>query len=465
MISTQGEGQPPERAKKFYDYLHQADLDLSRLKYSVLALGDSAYPLFCQTGMDVDERLHALGARRIVHLQKCDVDFEDEGNNWFEEILNHLKFPVEGETDSPSTSSGPAKTKGKKFYAGTIKTNINLNDRGSNKQTFHIEIGTDEPIAYEAGDALGIIPANKKVMVDLILSLTGAEKQEVVQTKKVASTIEDLLINHLNICYLLPMTVQKYGEIVGRNITEARADLVDLVYHYPITEASQFTEVLKILSPIAPRLYSISSSPLAHGDEDVHLTVSRHSFRVSEEQRFGLCSDFLGELPIGTKVNFYIHKNREFKLPDPGKDIIMVGPGTGVAPFRAFLAERDISGATGRNWLFFGDQHFTTDFLYQTEMQSLVQTGVVKHLSLAFSRDQVEKVYVQDRMQQHGKELFEWLEDGAILYICGTKDPNSIAIERALLNIIEEHGQLTSTEATGYLELLIQESRYVKDVY
>jgi sulfite reductase (NADPH) flavoprotein alpha-component len=240
---------------------------------------------------------------------------------------------------------------------------------------------------------------------------------------------------------------------------------VDLLRIYPLKNPAQFAEVIKILSPIAPRLYSISSSPAAHGVNEVHLTVSRHSFRVKEEQRFGLCSDFLGELPVGTIVNFYIHKNRSFRLPAADKDIIMIGPGTGVAPFRAFLAERDATGATGKNWFFFGEQHFTTDFLYQSEMQTFFSTGVLSKISLAFSRDQSEKIYVQHRIQQHAKELFQWIMGGATIYISGTKDPNSRDIENSLLQVFEEQGQLSKDEAKKFLKLLESENRYEKDVY
>ncbi|MDP4263729.1 MAG: sulfite reductase, partial [Bacteroidota bacterium] len=230
-------------------------------------------------------------------------------------------------------------------------------------------------------------------------------------------------------------------------------------------DPSQFTEVIRILSPIAPRLYSISSSPAAQGNNEIHLTVSRNSFRVKEEQRFGLCSDFLGDLPVDSIVTFYIHKNRSFRLPAPDKDVIMIGPGTGIAPFRAFLAERDAAGAAGKNWFFFGEQHFTTDFLYQTEMQNYLQTGVLNKIDLAFSRDQPEKVYVQHRMLEKANELYQWISNGAFLYVSGTKDPMSKDVENTLLQVIEEQGKKTKEEAKKYLDQLKEENRYHKDVY
>jgi sulfite reductase (NADPH) flavoprotein alpha-component len=464
VISTQGEGDPPAPAKVFYDHIHQNQLTLPNLKYSVLALGDTSYPLYCKTGEDVDTQLQSFGATRVVPLQKCDLDYEEDAQHWFEQVLNFLERQF---TLSNTELVKPVvkKITGKKYYNGTIRTNLNLNDRGSNKQTFHIEIGADERIEYEPGDAVAIIPVNKNEIVEQIISLTGANRNAVVETARAKATIEELLTKHLNICYLLSSAVKKYAAIAQQDIPDVRIDLVDLLRIYPLKDSSQFTEVIKILSPIAPRLYSISSSPAAHGSNEIHMTVSRHSFRVKEEQRFGLCSDFLGEQPVGTKVNFYIHKNRSFKLPGADKDIIMIGPGTGIAPFRSFLAERDATGTAGKNWLFFGEQHFTADFLYQAEMQNLFNTGVLTKINLAFSRDQEKKIYVQHRIQEQAKELFAWIQNGASIFVSGTKDPNSKDIEIALLQVIGEEGQLSKEEAKKYLKQLEEENRYEKDVY
>ena len=368
-------------------------------------------------------------------------------------------------TDLEKEAAGLKKSAGRKFYDGKISTNINLNDRGSNKETYHIEITTAENVEYEAGDAIAIIPVNKKIIVDHIIKSTGIDRNLLVETAKVKATVEDLLTNHLNICYLLSSTIKKYAAIVQQEIPDVRMDLVDLLRIYPTKSAEQFVEVLQLLSAIAPRLYSISSSPAAHGMQEIHLTVSRHSFRVKEEQRFGLCSDFLGELPAGTAINFYIHKNRGFRLPAPEKDVIMIGPGTGIAPFRSFLAERDASGANGKNWFFFGEQHFVSDFLYQLELQNFLSTGVLTKLSLAFSRDQAEKIYVQHRMQEQAAELYQWIDNGAYVYLSGTRDPMSKDVEHSLIKIFEEQGGKTYEEAKKYLQYLKDAGRYEKDVY
>jgi sulfite reductase (NADPH) flavoprotein alpha-component len=466
VISTQGEGEPPIPAKKFYDHIHQSSLDLSKLKYSVLALGDTSYPMFCKTGEDVDAQFSKFGAQQVVPMQKCDVEYEEDAQQWFEKILNVLEEQTTSATPlTPVTVAAPAGKKGKKFYNGTILTNINLNDRGSNKSTYHIEIGTDEPIEYEPGDTIGIIPSNRKDVVDRIIALADINSSTVLETTKVTAPISDLLIRHLNICYLLTSTIKKYAAIIQQEIPDTRMDLVDLLRIYPVRDAAQFVEVVKILMPIAPRLYSVASSPNGHGYNEVHITVARDRFLAQDEQRYGLCSEFLGDKPVNSAITFYVHKDKNFKLPAPDKDIIMIGPGTGVAPFRSFLAERDSTGAPGRNWFFFGEQHFITDFLYQTEMQNFVETGVLSKLDLAFSRDQQEKIYVQHRILQKANEVFQWIDNGASVYISGTKDPMSKDVENTLLQVIAEQGNKTTDDAKKYLEQMKKEGRFEKDVY
>ncbi|WP_431215762.1 hypothetical protein ACQ86N_14535 [Puia sp. P3] len=278
------------------------------------------------------------------------------------------------------------------------------------------------------------------------------------------STIGHLLRKKLNIVYLPERVVKKYAAIVQQDIPETKIGLLDLLKIYPVKDAAQFQEVVSVLEPTAPRLYSIASSPEAHSGE-IHLTVTRDSFSVNGETKHGLCSDLLSQLSPDQPVDFYIHKNLQFRLPSEEKDVIMIGPGTGIAPFRSFLAHRDSQGASGRNWLFFGDQHFTTDFLYQTDLQNWMDTGVLTRLNTAFSRDQKEKVYVQHRMEREAAELYRWLEDGAYVYVCGAKEPMSVDVERTLLNIIQQEGQKSQTQAQAWLDELKEAGRYVKDVY
>lgn len=466
VMSTQGDGEPPIAAKKFYDYLHQNEVKLDHLKYGVLALGDSAYPLFCKAGEDVDIRLQQLGAQRITPLCKCDSDFEADANQWIDELISTaLQSPLSnGSPTKAVTNTKPGRT-GKKVYDGTILTHINLNDRGSSKETYHIEIATEEEIVYEPGDSIGIIAQNSQTSVTKLLQLLELEDSEVLHFKDASYTAQELFRSKINIQYLPERIVQAYAKLVKKEIPSIRMDLVDLIRIYPFDGSVNLQQLLSILDPIAPRLYSISSSPAAHGENEVHITVSKCGFMVDGHKRFGLCSDYLSALKEGDAVQVYVQKNNSFRLPAADADVIMIGPGTGVAPFRSFLMERDAQGAEGRNWLFFGEQHFVTDFLYQTELQTLFETGVLTKINTAFSRDQKEKIYVQHRMIQHATELYEWVKNGAHIYVCGAKEPMSVDVENTLASIIANEGNMGLDAAREYLHNLHEAGRYHKDVY
>ncbi len=463
IISTQGEGEPPAAAKKFYDYIHYNGFKLDKLKYGVLALGDTSYPLFCKAGEDVDQQLSRLGGERIIPLQKCDVDYESEAEGWFSQVLHQLSSTANGSNAQVSAPAVDKKSTGKKIYNGTILTNVNLNDRGSNKETRHIEIAA-ESLEYLPGDSIGVIPENPVTAVEPILQLLNINRTKTFTFRNEELKAFDLLKKKLNIVYLPERVVAKYANLISQDIPATKIGLLDLLRIYPLPDGIQFEHLLDILEPISPRLYSISSSPEAH-DGEVHVTVAKDKFLVNDEQKCGLCSDYLTTLPQETSFEFYIHKNNQFRLPAEDRDIIMIGPGTGIAPFRSFLAHRDATGATGRNWLFFGDQHFVTDFLYQTELQNLKETGTLTKISLAFSRDQEEKVYVQHRMVQHGAEFFEWINNGASIYVCGAKEPMSTDVENTLLQIVEKFGNKTIEEAIQFVEQLKEDGRYLKDVY
>ena len=391
VISTQGEGEPPTAAKKFYDHIHQNGFQLDKLKFGVFALGDLSYPLFCKAGEDVDAQLEKLGGKRLIDIQKCDVDYESEAENWFDRVLNKLSSNGHSAPAAiPAQLIPQKKSTGKKIYNGTILTNILMNDRGSNKETHHIEIGADD-IEYLPGDSLGVIPENPLSVVEPIIEMLGIDRDLRFSFRNEELSAFELLKKKLNIFYLPERVVSKYATLVKQDIPATRIGLLELLRIYPLNNNSQFQELIGILEPIAPRLYSISSSPDAHTGE-VHITVARDKFNVNEEWKCGLCSDFLSQLAVDNSIEFYIHKNSQFRLAAEDKDIIMIGPGTGIAPFRSFLAHRDATGASGRNWLFFGDQHFVTDFLYQSELQNWLETGVLTRLNVAFSRDQKEKV-------------------------------------------------------------------------
>ncbi len=460
VISTHGDGEPPAAAKKFYDHVHQNGFKLDKLKYGVLALGDSAYPLFCKAGEDVDAQLDKLGGKRIVPLQKCDLDYDEEAGAWIDEVFKSLS-----NHDQPAEIKAPVvkKSTGKKIFTGEILSHINLNDRGSNKETYHIEISAED-VSYKPGDSIGIVPPNPSHIVEEIIAVCAIDHNINIEYKGELVPVVDLLSKKLNIIHLPERVIKHYAAIVKQDIPASKIDLLDLLKIYPVADEDQFLEVIKILEPTTPRLYSIASSPEAHSGE-IHITVAKNTFMANDELKNGLASDFLSKLSAENQLQFYINPNNQFRLPDEDRGVIMIGPGTGIAPFRSFVAERDAVGATGKNWLFFGEQHFNSDFLYQTEIQSWCETGVLTKVNTAFSRDQAQKVYVQDKMWQHGAEFFEWLQAGSYLYVCGSKYPMSTDVEATILKIVEHFGERTKEEAQEYLDAMKEEGRYVLDVY
>jgi sulfite reductase (NADPH) flavoprotein alpha-component len=457
IISTQGEGEPPASAKKFYDHIHQNGFKLPKLKYGVLALGDTSYPMFCKAGEDVDNQLGYLGAERIIDIQRCDVDYETDAQRWFNGVLQKINGSQPVSIPVLKTSKKPS---GKKIYQGTIITNINLNDRGSAKQTHHIEIAAEE-IHYKSGDSIGIVPHNPQHLVKAIIELTGINPEIAFVHRDETCSAYELLHKKLNIVYLPERVVLKYAAHIQKEITSFKTGLLELLTLHPVNDAAQFEAFIQQLEPTTPRLYSIASS-LEKFDNEIHLTVGRDAFSIADELKFGLCSDHLCSLKPGNTIDFYVHHNDQFRLPGEDKDVIMIGPGTGIAPFRAFLAERDATGAPGRNWLFFGDQHFTTDFLYQTEIQQWMENGILHKLDLAFSRDQQKKVYVQDKIKKHGDEFYSWLESGATVYICGAKRMSE-DVEKTILEVIRKSGK--TEDAESYFNQLKESGRYLKDVY
>ncbi len=461
VISTQGEGEPPLAAKAWYDQLMASSESLSHLRFSVLALGDSSYPMFCKTGVDVQTKLLALGAQELTALQTCDVDVDLPAAQWTEKVLAAL----DGVKPASKTAiAAPGIKQGRVILEGKIKVNVNLHDKGSDQQTYHIELETAEELDYEPGDSIAIVPSNKPEVVQSILQYTKLQGSTLIKTPKWEGAVEELLTHRLNICYLLGSSVKKYAEITGHNIPDQRMDLVDLVRRYPVKDAEHFRQFVETLHAIAPRLYSIASSASVTPQE-VHLTVSRRRFTKEDAQHFGLCSSFLGDLPVGTKINFYIHRNKQFRLPASDKDIIMVGPGTGIATFRAFLAERDHQSAPGRNWLFFGEKDFVRDFLYQNEVQQYVQTGVLQKVNLSFQMNHPKKAWVEDDLRAQGADVFAWLEQGAYFYVSGLKEQLTAQVDQALAEIVQIHGGKTEDEARSYIDRLKKDNRLHKDVY
>lgn len=464
VISTQGDGEPPLAAQKFYDHIHKNGFRLDKTKFSVLALGDTSYPLFCKTGEEVDAQLEKLGGKRIVPIRKCDVDYEHDADAWFEEIIQSLNGqPVTAPAGIPITVAKTDTKSNKKIYTGTIVGHVNLNDTGSDKETYHIELLADE-VDYLPGDSIGIVPENPAAIVDQILMVSGANGNTIIAFKDANYSLFDLLKKKVAVIHLHERVVKKYATIVQQEIPEIKMDLLTLLQLYPLQNKEQFTEVVAILPAQSPRIYTIASSPSAHYGE-VHLTVEKYVFTVGDETKYGLCTDYLSSLSVDSQFDFFVQKNKRFRLPAADKNVLMIAKSTGIAAFRSFLSERDATGATGKNWLFFEEEKFTTDFLYQTELQDWYQTGVLNGISLAFSKDGPEPFFVQNKLKAHGKEVYAWIASGGYVYVCGEKDPMSVEVEKELIAIIETHGGLSVAEAKNFFEQLKDEGRYAKDVY
>lgn len=462
VISTQGDGEPPVTAQKFYDHIHNNGFKLPQLKYGVLALGDTAYPLFCKTGEDVDKQLQQLGAQRIANLQKCDLDYEETAEQWFDKLIRGLESaaPTQVELNAPVTET--KKALGKQYYDGTIQTNINLTASGSAKKVYHIELLADG-VEFFPGDSIGIVPENDALLIDQILQLVTVDGNKTINWKNETATIRELMFSKINISYLLEKSVKHYATVSGYEIVPEKTDLLSLLKRYPLQNPALFEQVLDGLTQIVPRIYNIASSPAAHSGE-VHITVLRDVFKVNEKEQAGLCTQYIEHKQKGDKIRFFIQTNKRFRLPAADKDIIMIGPGTGIAPFRAFVAERDTLAATGRNWLFFSEENFTTDFLYQTEWQSWFETETLTKVSLAFKNGSDNPPSLADKIVLQGKELFAWLQQGAFLYLCGEKEPAGKSIEEALLKVFSKE---TGSESEGklFFETLKKENRYAKDLY
>ncbi|MEK3937628.1 assimilatory sulfite reductase (NADPH) flavoprotein subunit [Sporosarcina sp. FSL W7-1349] len=491
VVSTQGEGDPPDTAIQFHEFLHgKRAPKLEQLRYSVLSLGDSSYEFFCQTGKEFDSRLEELGATRLAPRVDCDLDYDEPAAEWFENVIGALNEITGTSVRSPqdlsiaiSADSGQSTYSRTRPFQAEVYENINLNGRGSNKETRHLEISLEgSGLEYEPGDSLGIYPENDVQLVEAMIQEAGWNPNESIPINKQGErrSLREALLNHYEITVLTKPLLEQAAQFTAsdslqnllkpenvrelRNYLEGR-DLLDVLRDFGPWNASA-NEFTQLLRKLPPRLYSIASS-LQANPEEVHVTVGVVRYESHGRNRNGVCSVQLAErAEPGSTLPVYIHKNPNFKLPEnPDTPIIMIGPGTGVAPFRSFMEEREETGAAGKSWLFFGDQHYVTDFLYQTEWQRWLKEGVLTNLDVAFSRDTDEKVYVQHRMQAHSHELYQWIEEGAVLYICGDEQHMAKDVHAALISILEQEGSMSTEMAEAYLTKLQQQKRYQRDVY
>lgn len=488
VTSTYGEGEPPESAVSFHKFLFGKKAPkLPDLQYAVLGLGDTSYEFFCKTAQDFDEQLEALGAKRLYARADLDVDYADAAATWQQGALEVfsplLKASGAGSAQviawpGSTATAGHHNPYDKQNPASAeLAVNQKITARNSTKDVRHIEISlADTGLTYQPGDALGVFFDNDPALVDAVLQATATSADAEVSFGAQTLTLRDALQRELELTQSYPSFVEKYAAATGNtelqqlatDKTALRAYLAerqtaDVILQHPAQLTAQ--ALVDCLRKVQPRLYSIASSQAEVGEE-VHLTVGVVRFDAFGQTHLGGASGFLAErLEEGGKVRVFVEHNDNFRLPDNDTPVIMIGPGTGIAPFRAFLQERDNAGATGQNWLFFGNPHFSRDFLYQVELQDYLKRGVLSKLDVAFSRDQAQKVYVQDKLQAKGAEVWNWLQQGAHLYICGDGNRMAKDVHQALLNIAAEHGGLSADAAADYFEQLRETKRYQKDVY
>jgi sulfite reductase (NADPH) flavoprotein alpha-component len=494
IVSTHGEGDPPDKALPFYEFLHGRRVPrLEGTRFAVLALGDLTYKHFCKTGKDFDRRLEELGAERLHPRADCDVDYDEAAEAWMEGVLAALCRRAEAEGGAPrpgaarragaaaaslDDESEPAWTRSRPFSAEVLE-NLNLNGRGSDKETRLLKLSLeDSGLSFEPGDSLGIYPENRPDLVDQLIREMRWDGDQPVPAGKAERPLRDALLKHYEITALTRPLVEQAAAFSRDGLKDMLAgpeeqvdaylsgrDLLDLVRDFSLAGAPA-AEFVPVLRKMPARLYSIASSHRANPDE-VDLIIVALRYEAHGRQRYGTCSVYCSErLGEGDRVPVYVHSNPNFRPPpDPDTPVIMVGPGTGVAPFRAFLEEREETGARGRTWLFFGDRRFRTDFLCQTEWLRWVKSGVLGRMDVAFSRDASEKVYVQHRMLEQSREIYAWLQEGAYFYVCGDEKRMAPDVHAALTTIVGREGGLGPEAAAEYVARLQREGRYQRDVY
>jgi sulfite reductase (NADPH) flavoprotein alpha-component len=451
IVSTHGEGDPPDTVEELHALLQSKRAPkLADLKYGVLALGDSSYEHYCQTGVDFDVRLAELGAERLLDRVDCDLDYDDDADAWIAAALEKVAAlaptaAAAGPGVSLAAGASASAYDRRNPFPAPILANINLSGRGSGKENRHVELSLeDSGLTYQPGDSLGVFPMNNPELVDEIVAAAKLDPEAAVNTGDLAALVagdKDKLRTYID----------------GR-------ELIDLLIDHPATVAAQ--QLVDCLRRLPARQYSIASSLDAYPDE-VHLLIATVRYDAHGRAREGVCSTYFSDrVSDETLVPVYVHENNNFRMPaDGNQPMIMIGPGTGVAPFRTFLQQRELVGATGRNWLFFGDQHFRTDFTYQTEWQQYLADGLLTRLDVAFSRDQKDKVYVQHRMREQSAQFYSWLEEGAAVYVCGDETQMAKDVHAALLEIIQKEGGKSADAAEEYVRELQHQKRYQRDVY
>jgi len=492
VISTQGDGDPPDDARGFVEFLAgKRAPKLPQLKFAVLGLGDSSYPQFCAIGTKIDARLAELGASRLFARGEADLDIVSVAAPWSKQALEQARELLKADSPVPRAATvtplrsavhAPAPTwTREKPFAAPLLANQRISARNGSKDIRHIELSLEgSGLAYQPGDALGVVATNPPTLVDAVLAELkfDFDGERAVSLQGESHSLREWLLRKREITtlskpFLVEHAKRARSEALDRALAPEGKDalrellgdyqLIDVLRAFPASWTAE--EFVAALRPLAPRMYSIASSQKAVGEE-VHLTVAVLDYEKFGTRHVGAASRFLATLPEDADVPVFVEENERFRLPkDDARDVILIGPGTGVAPFRAFVQERAESGASGRNWLFFGNPRAHSDFLYQVEWQEALKSGALHRLDLAFSRDQAHKIYVQDRLRERGAEVYAWLQSGAHLYVCGDATHMAKDVHAALLDIIATHGGKSADEANDELNDLQAQGRYARDVY
>ncbi|EOU9534071.1 NADPH-dependent assimilatory sulfite reductase flavoprotein subunit [Cronobacter dublinensis] len=487
VTSTQGEGDPPEEAVALHKFLLSKKAPkLEGAAFAVFGLGDTSYERFCQAGKDFDTRLAELGGERLLDRVDADVEYQAAAQAWRQRVVDVLKARVPKETPSQAafTSSGAVNLVDSTPYTkeapltATLSVNQKITGRHSQKDVRHIEIDLgDAGLRYQPGDALGVWYQNDPALVQELLELLWLKGDETVTVDGKTLTLSEALQWHLELTVNTAAIVENYATLTRSEtllpLVGDKAKLQHYAASTPIVDMVRFApaqleagQLIGLLRPLTPRLYSIASSQ-AEVENEVHITVGVVRFEIEGRARAGGASGYLADrLEEEGEVRVFIEHNDNFRLPAaPETPVIMIGPGTGIAPFRAFMQQREADGATGKNWLFFGNPHFTEDFLYQVEWQRYVKEGLLNRIDLAWSRDQDHKIYVQDKIREQGAELWRWIQEGAHIYVCGDANRMAKDVEQALLEVIAAYGEMDAEAADEYLSELRVERRYQRDVY
>lgn len=484
VTSTQGEGEPPEEALSLYKYLFAAKAPkLTHLQFAVFGLGDASYPKFCQAAKDFDQRFAELDAQRLLVRVDADTDFQTVSTSWRQAVIDKLSQLQLSNTQSPTENSTSIAVNSSLYhrdnpFIATVNVNQKITSRDSDRDILHIELDlSDSDLHYQPGDAVGVWYQNSNELVEEILSITQLAGETPVEYHGQQIALKTVLTEYVELTQNTPIIIEKYAQAVQHpellTLIGDREALLEMSQTLPLVdmlnryrgkiEVQTFVELLR---PLTPRFYSIASAQDEVGSE-VHLTVNVVRYKVDDKIRMGGASGFLAnQIADQDQVKIFIEHNDNFRLPDDTHaPIIMIAAGTGIAPFRAFLQQRASQGATGKNWLFFGNPHFISDFLYQVEWQSYVKEGLLTRIDLAWSRDQAEKIYVQDKLMAQASDIWQWLQEGAFIYVCGDAKRMAKAVDLALQQILMTQAQYSQEQAISYLDELRSQKRYQRDVY